>query len=232
MKHCPKCGKEYPDSYLACAGEGVPLVDGSATPWNRSSGGSRVTSELDDQTVPSAVRTSRRSPYLALLGILAAITLMSVSYPFLRDMIYEATSKVRSRNSATTHTSSATNDVISALQGWTAATNARNLSSHMSYYSENLSIYYGRRNVSREFVRANRAPAFNKYSQLKVQLTNIQVSFDPSGNTAVVTFDKTWDFDGARHSTGSSQQSVWLSHIGGRWLITGEKDLKVYHANW
>jgi ketosteroid isomerase-like protein len=207
------------------------LVAGGATPWKRRSGADTATSELDDSTLRSVANSRRRSPYLALAGMLAVITLLSISYPYFRDTIYDA-SKGRSPSAPSTNTSAARDGVMSTLNGWTAATNARNLNNHMSFYCDNLSVYYGRKNVGKDVVRANRAPAFTKYTSLKVELNNVQISMAASGNTAVATFDKVWDFGGARHSTGSSQQFIWLSRINGRWLITGEKDLKVYYANW
>src|SRR6185436_16280674 len=126
MKHCPRCDTEYPDSYLVCAQDSARLVAGGATPWKRRSGADTVTSELDDSTLGAVGNSRRRSPYLALAGILAAITLLSISYPFVRDMIYEAANG-RSPSGASTNTSAASDGVMSTLNGWTAATNARNL---------------------------------------------------------------------------------------------------------
>jgi ketosteroid isomerase-like protein len=121
--------------------------------------------------------------------------------------------------------------VTSTLNGWASATTARDLDAHMNYYADTLDTYYNARNISSSKVRTDRARAFNIYSSMDVQLSNIRVTPDPSGQRATATFDKTWTFDGDKYSNGSVQQLVILTKQGGRWRITGEKDLQVYYVN-
>lgn len=121
--------------------------------------------------------------------------------------------------------------VTSALNGWAAATTARDIDAHMNYYADTLDTYYNARNVSSSRVRSDRERAFDTYSSMDVQLSNIRVTPDPSGQRATVTFDKTWTFAGDKYSNGSVQQLVTLTKTGGRWRITGEKDLQVYYVN-
>ena len=51
--------------------------------------------------------------------------------------------------------------------------------------------------------------------------------------TATVTLDKTFDFRGDNNAffNGSVQTQLALTKLGGAWLITGEKELKVYYVN-
>jgi ketosteroid isomerase-like protein len=121
--------------------------------------------------------------------------------------------------------------VTSALNGWAAATTARDINAHMNYYADTLDTYYNAKNVGSSRVRTDRARAFNTYSSMDVQLSNIRVTPDPSGQRATATFDKTWTFEGDKYSNGSVQQLVTLAKTGGRWRITGEKDLQVYYVN-
>lgn len=121
--------------------------------------------------------------------------------------------------------------VTSVLNGWAAATTARDLDSHMNYYADTLETYYNARGISSSKVRADRARAFSTYSSMDVQLSNIRVTPDPDGQHATATFDKTWTFEGDRYSNGSVQQLVTLVKQGNRWRITGEKDLQVYYVN-
>jgi ketosteroid isomerase-like protein len=128
-------------------------------------------------------------------------------------------------------TAAVTGQVRSALIGWAAATTARDINEHMNYYADTLDTYYNAKNISSGKVRADRERAFNTYSSMDVQLSNIRVTPDPTGQRATVTFDKTWTFEGDKYSNGSVQQLATLSKIGGRWRITGEKDLQVYYVN-
>ncbi|MGA9994031.1 MAG: hypothetical protein WBP93_01395 [Pyrinomonadaceae bacterium] len=116
------------------------------------------------------------------------------------------------------------------LQGWADSTNDRDINAHMSYYADTLETYYLTTNVSSARVRADRERAFDAYSDIEVELTNILVAPDPTNaERATAVFDKTWTFEGdEKYSHGSVQQKLWLQKINGRWLITGEKDLQVY----
>lgn len=122
--------------------------------------------------------------------------------------------------------------VTNVLNGWTSASRARDLDKHMSYYADTLETYYNASNVGASRVRSDRARAYTQYNTLDVELSDIKITPDPSGERATATFDKTWTFEGdEKYSSGSVHQKVWLAKIGGRWRITGEKDLKVYYVN-
>jgi hypothetical protein len=123
-------------------------------------------------------------------------------------------------------------EVTTLLNGWRESSMARDLDAHMSYYADTLDTYYTKSNVSASVVRADRAQAYNTYSSLDIDLSNIEVTPDSTGERATAVFDKTWEFEGEEKSTsGSVQQKLWLAKTGGRWRITGEKDLQVYYVN-
>jgi hypothetical protein len=130
-----------------------------------------------------------------------------------------------------TDTSAARREVMNALNGWTETMRSADLNGHMSYYASTLHTYYMQSNYSASRVRDNVARAFSKYSTFDVRLSNIQIEVDPSGQSAIATFDKTFVFSGATNYSGSGLNRFWFEKIGGRWLITGEKDLKTYYIN-
>jgi ketosteroid isomerase-like protein len=121
--------------------------------------------------------------------------------------------------------------VTATLNGWAAASMEHDINKHMSYYADTLDVYYSSSDVSAARVRSDRERAYAVYSKIDIQLSKISVTVDPSGERATATFDKTWNFDGSKYSSGSVQQRVWLTKMGGRWRITGEKDLKVYYVD-
>jgi hypothetical protein len=124
------------------------------------------------------------------------------------------------------------NEVMTVLNGWTESSMARDLDAHMSYYADTLDTYYTKSQVSASAVRADRAQAYSTYSSLDINLSNVEITPDQTGERATAVFDKTWDFEGEEKATsGSVQQKLWLAKIGGRWRITGEKDLQVYYVN-
>lgn len=128
-------------------------------------------------------------------------------------------------------TSNARKEVMNALSGWTETMRQADLDGHMAYYADTLHTYYMQSNYSASRVRVNVAKAFSKYQTFDVKLSNIQIEVDTSGTSAVATFDKTFVFSGATTYSGSGLNRFWLEKIGGRWLITGEKDLKTYYVN-
>ena len=103
---------------------------------------------------------------------------------------------------------------------------------HMVYYADTLHTYYNAKNVDIGMVRNNVARAFSTYVSRDVRISNLQIDVDPSGERAVATFDKTFEFrGGGKTYAASGLNRFWFEKIGGRWLITGEKDLKVYYVN-
>jgi hypothetical protein len=129
-----------------------------------------------------------------------------------------------------TDTSAARTEVSNALNGWRQTMINPDVNEHMSYYANTLHTYYNASNVDVSRVRSNVARAFSTYSTFDVQITNLRIEVDSSGQSAVATFDKTFEFrSGEKRYAGSGLNRFWLEKIGGRWLITGEKDLKTYY---
>ncbi len=127
------------------------------------------------------------------------------------------------------NTSALVGEVNVLLESWAGAARAHNLDLQMTYYTDEVSPYFGRRNASRAEIRADRSVAYRRYPSLDIQLSNINVVIDPSGAQATATFDKSFTFSSAERSfSGMVNQQVWLTKFGSQWLITGEKDLKVY----
>jgi hypothetical protein len=121
-------------------------------------------------------------------------------------------------------------EVSSALNGWRQTMLNPDVDAHMSYYAGTLHTYYNARDVNVSRVRSNVARAFSSYSTFDVRITNLQIEVDPSGQSAIATFDKTFEFrSGEKRYAGSGLNRFWFEKIGGRWLITGEKDLKTYY---
>ena len=121
-------------------------------------------------------------------------------------------------------------EVRTALDGWAQSIQNRDLDAHMRYYADTLDYYYARTAVPSSRVRDDRSKAFQKFNWLSVRLSNFNIQLDSTGQRATAVFDKTFDFrsDGGNFFTGSVQNQLTLTKLGGAWLITGEKELKVY----
>lgn len=123
-------------------------------------------------------------------------------------------------------------EVQAALNAWAETVRSGNLEDHMKYYADVLDVYYNATNVSRSRVQVEREAAFAKYSSMDMQVANINLEIDQTGTRAIATFDKTFDFRNEEKSfNGSGLNRFWFTKMGGRWRITGEKELKNYYVN-
>jgi hypothetical protein len=120
-------------------------------------------------------------------------------------------------------------DVSQKINSWNAAAEARNLEDYMSNYAGTVD-YYNKKGASLGSVRADKEKAFQSFDSIKFTITNINITPDASGENATAVFDKQWVFEGAKSSAGKVQSQLKLKRVGGQWLITGERDLKVYYT--
>jgi hypothetical protein len=119
-------------------------------------------------------------------------------------------------------------EVTTMLNAWAGDAATRDAGAHASYYADNVDPYYKRGSADPEYIREESERAYKIYSTVFIQLSDIQVT-PLAPDRATVIFDKTWDFSGDRDSSGSVQQQVSVEKVGIKWLITGEKDVKVYY---
>lgn len=125
-----------------------------------------------------------------------------------------------------------TGEVKDVVDEWKDSTENLDLDTHIAQYADTVD-YYKAGPVSVARVRADRDRAFSAYDSISINLDNIRVTPDASGDKATVILDKEWDFEGAdgKYSRGKVQQQLNFGRISGRWKITGEKDLKVYYTD-
>ena len=124
--------------------------------------------------------------------------------------------------------SQAQSDVIRSLNSWKSEAEALDLNAYMDHYAPVVD-YYNKPGSALSYVRADKMRAFSRYTSIRVNLSNISVTITPSDGTAVAVFDKEWDFQGGGSSIGKVRQLMRLRNLNGQWLISAEKDLKLYY---
>lgn len=121
-------------------------------------------------------------------------------------------------------------EVSEKINAWKRAAEAVNLNGYMNNYADTID-YYNKKGASLETVRKDKQKAFSKFYNIEINISNLRVTPDASGMRAVAVFDKEWNFEGDEsYSAGKVQTQLQLRKFDGRWLITGEKDLKVYYT--
>lgn len=121
--------------------------------------------------------------------------------------------------------------VSDLLEAWRQSIEKRDADANVRFYVDTLETYYKESGIDRNHVRADRQRAFDRYGVLSLQTDNIKINAETNESASAV-FDKSWTFKSeSKITTGSVQQEMYFSKQDGRWLISGEKDVKVYYIN-
>jgi YD repeat-containing protein len=115
-----------------------------------------------------------------------------------------------------------------ALDGWIAATNARDADKLISFYNSKVDAFYRSEHVSQEFVQADKAGWFKRADLLEVKATNPEITMSGDGRTATMRFHKTYTVKvgGREHHGEVLEWLKWLRTDDG-WKIVGERDIRV-----
>ena len=119
-------------------------------------------------------------------------------------------------------------EISQRVYGWKSSLESRDFNGYMDNYASTVD-YYNRRGVSSGTIRSDKARAFSLYNSMRVNVSNMSVNIDPSGNAATAVFDKEWSFSGGSRSEGKTRSQLQFRMINGSWLITAERDLKLYY---
>ncbi|HYY55950.1 MAG TPA: nuclear transport factor 2 family protein [Pyrinomonadaceae bacterium] len=113
-----------------------------------------------------------------------------------------------------------------ALEGWVAATNARDLEGLMRFYGPKMNAFYRARDVSQDFVRADRTRLFRRADSIEVVAGEPEIEIDHDG--ASMRFRKRYvtRVDG-RERRGEVMQLLQWQRTGEGWKIVGERDVRV-----
>jgi ketosteroid isomerase-like protein len=115
-----------------------------------------------------------------------------------------------------------------ALDEWVAATNARDIEKQMSFYATPVKAFYLARNVSRAFVREEKARVFASAQVIDIRAEGPEIIFRDGGRTAIMRFRKMYRIEnGSRSQRGAVVQELRWQRAGGGWKIFSERDIRV-----
>jgi hypothetical protein len=115
-----------------------------------------------------------------------------------------------------------------ALEGWVASNNARDIERQLSFYSAKLYFYYRARNVSREFVGADKGRMYERAEFIDVRADAPEITLDRDGHTAIMRFRKQYAIKmGGTERYGEVLQELRWQREGDGWKIIGERDVRV-----
>jgi uncharacterized RDD family membrane protein YckC len=158
----------------------------------------------------------------------------SVSYaiaPTESNQMNSATEEANPSDGSTTNGSQQDQNsaVIATISGWASAEAQNNPASTASYYAEQVDRYFLQRNVTREFVQADKQSFLDSGKRLQnFRVDDLQFE-SSSPEVATVVLIKYWvvlNAGGTSVSQGSTRSRLWLEQTPDGWKITGEQDLK------
>ena len=115
-------------------------------------------------------------------------------------------------------------ELRSALDGWIAATNARDVGKQMTFYAPNVEAFYLSRNASREAVREEKSRLFARARAVDVRASEPEIRLSRDGSKAVMRFRKRYQID---ERGGEVLQELRWRRTDSGWRIVGERDLRV-----
>jgi ketosteroid isomerase-like protein len=115
-----------------------------------------------------------------------------------------------------------------ALDGWIAATNARDIGRQMDFYGETVGAFYLTRNVPREAVRAEKTRVFGSADAIDIRAGQTAVRLSRDGQTATMRFRKKYSIAGGGNDRrGEVVQELRWRRTQDGWKIVSERDLRV-----
>jgi hypothetical protein len=118
-------------------------------------------------------------------------------------------------------------DVEQTLVDWKTASEDFDLEANVSNYADNVDYYTGGK-VSKSKIKQDKQKAYSTYDTININISDIKITPDPSGEKATVVFNKEWDFATLdKKNRGEVTQQIIFSKVAGKWKIVSEKDLKV-----
>ncbi|HEU4370271.1 MAG TPA: hypothetical protein VFV05_18770 [Methylomirabilota bacterium] len=115
-------------------------------------------------------------------------------------------------------------ELTTSVRDWVEAAKRRDLSTQIALYADRLGSFYGRRDLSREDVRAEKLRAFGD-GEVLVDTGSLEIRLEASGQMAIVRFSKRYavDDDG-RAGRGEVEQELRWEHTDAGWRIVDEND--------
>lgn len=202
---------------------------------------SSPTFELGNTTARNLAPSQSNKKLYAILGVLLAALIGSGIWWFSKSS-NQANKSVLSEETASVpkhaivpispeQDAQVKKELTDFMQNWARTNSEKNPDAHLAHYANTLEVYYGESGKDKNHVLADRLRAYQRYDLIQMQVDNLKITPE-SAESATVVFDKSWTMkNDKKTSTGSVQQEIHVTKTKGKWLIDGEKDLKVYFIN-
>jgi serine/threonine protein kinase len=118
-------------------------------------------------------------------------------------------------------------ELLANLDQWVAATNDRDTDRLMAFYPQTVNVFYQRRNLPHDAVRAEKNRLLKAASKIEVRVSDPETEVSADGQTATMRFRKSWNFVGVSPGSGEVVQELRWRKTDAGWKITSERDAQV-----
>jgi ketosteroid isomerase-like protein len=129
----------------------------------------------------------------------------------------------------TNDTQSESSEIAGTLSSWASAQAQNDAAKTADFYAEQVDRYFLKREVTREFVQADRQAFLDGGKRIQDYSIG-ELRFETnSRTTATVVLTKSWailDLGGTAATQSSTRSRLWLKRTAEGWKINGEQDLK------
>jgi serine/threonine protein kinase/ketosteroid isomerase-like protein len=178
--------------------------------WRNSAGDETVNANVNNTPAPVATPTTQAE-----------------ATPAQQAVTSSPTPQTSATQPATAATEKERGALLSTIDSWLAAHNARNLTQVTNFYMRNVSTFYLTQNTTRAAVRAEKARLFQAPSMTIRRTGEPQITFGEDGNTATTVFRKSYSRGDNAQSQGEVLQEIIWQKTNRGWKVVSERDLRV-----
>jgi ketosteroid isomerase-like protein len=258
MKQCPTCLQNYDDTEMFCQNDGIALVIFDSSEETVVVQNPNFNRQLYPNQVKAQ---SKNPMMYLMFGVILLLSVLVVGFGvafFYEKNKDKKTEKAGNKTTEkaneqkpleladkklnnvtnpqvvssipTVNNEQLSNEVTERIYLWKKLSESRDVNAYMNMYAETVD-YYQKSGANKNFIRNDKQRAFSKFDSVKINIGNINITSDSSGENATALIDKEWVFQGESYLAGKVRQQIRFRKINGEWLINGEKDLKVFYLN-
>ena len=119
-------------------------------------------------------------------------------------------------------------EITEIVNAWKDAAESRKASEYSGMYGDKVD-YFDKQGIAASEVRTEIQKVFDEYSEIDLEITNVEVAVDAAGDAATAVFDKEWSYEAKPKLTeGKAHTKLHFRKGGTGWKIVAEEYLKIY----
>jgi serine/threonine-protein kinase len=119
-------------------------------------------------------------------------------------------------------------DIVAVLERWRQSMLSGDVDVQTNCYAPTIELFFRRRNLDRDVLHEMKRSGMATYLDARAyRISDLQLE-STSDSRVAVTFNKYWDFYGAKHFYGEEKQRLTFIQVLGDWKIVREEELQIY----